>query len=202
MKRLVARLFFALSPWRIIGDIPDVSRNYVLIVTPHTSNQDYWMGLLAFWRIGAKPVVLIKQEAFKGVQGWLLRNLGAVPVNRQGDTRGLILRLRKRLEKRSGQLIVITPEGTRQRSGNWKTGFYLLARACRVPILMGWMDYARKTVSYGIEYTPTGDQEQDFAAIRTYYASVTPVGKVPEWGHQELWPEVSTRSSSSASSLS
>lgn len=190
LKKLIGRTYLRLSGWKAVGPVPDFStRNYIQVSTPHTSNLDFWVGLMVFWAYGARPLILIKKEAFKGIKGWFLRRMGAIPVDRQGSSRGLIQQLRKIFSEETGRLLVITPEGTRKRGGNWKTGFYFLSRACKVDILLGWVNYRDKEAAFGELFTPTGDKPRDFAFIRDYYAQKPAIGRYPEQGHQELWPE-------------
>ncbi|MDE5544724.1 MAG: glycerol acyltransferase, partial [Bacteroidales bacterium] len=41
--------------------------------------------------------------------------------------------------------VVITPEGTRRRTENWKKGFYVLAHRTHLPVYAGIVDYRKKT---------------------------------------------------------
>jgi 1-acyl-sn-glycerol-3-phosphate acyltransferase len=66
--------------------------------------------------------------------------------------------------------LIVPPEGTRGRTRYWKTGFYYIAAAARVPIVMAYMDYERKVSGLGPIFVPTGDIEADMARIKAFYA--------------------------------
>ena len=70
-----------LSGWRITGRLPEVPR-YVMIVAPHTSNYDFFVGLAAKFALGLQAKWLGKHSLFRGPVGWLLRALGGIPVDR------------------------------------------------------------------------------------------------------------------------
>ncbi len=58
---------------------------------------------------------------------------------------------------KSGKPFALSPEGTRSRSEKWKSGFYRIAVAAEVPILIIAFDYSRKVVRLGPLFRPTGD---------------------------------------------
>lgn len=74
-------------------------------------------------------------------------------------------------------IILITPEGTRSKREKWKTGFYHIARAANVPILMGYVDYKTKTTGICNPLYPT-DYKKDMRSIMDFYKSIQP--KYPE----------------------
>ncbi len=66
--------------------------------------------------------------------------------------------------------LAITPEGTRARVSEWRTGFLRIAYGAGVPIVLGAIDAANKTVHLERTYHPTGNIEADMAAIKKYYS--------------------------------
>ena len=73
--------------------------------------------------------------------------------------------------------MVVAPEGTRKKANHWKTGFYYIATGANVPLVMGFIDYARKEGGFGPMLMPTGDIEADMEKIRAFYQNIT--GKMP-----------------------
>ena len=84
--------------------------------------------------------------------------------------------------RRSEFMLTIAPEGTRDNVGAWKTGFYHIAMGAGVPLVIGMMDYAKKTGGLGPAIWPTGDYQADMAKLAKIYATVTP--KHPTKGMQ------------------
>ena len=76
--------------------------------------------------------------------------------------------------------LAIAPEGTRKRTDNWKTGFHTIARACNVPVYLGYFDWKTKTVGRGEEFILTDDAKADLKRIRQYYKDKGVVGKHPQ----------------------
>jgi 1-acyl-sn-glycerol-3-phosphate acyltransferase len=66
--------------------------------------------------------------------------------------------------------LVITPEGTRKDVVRWKSGFYHIAVAAGVPLVLAFIDYKRRRVGIAGTFQPTGDYDADLAAIQALYA--------------------------------
>ncbi len=65
--------------------------------------------------------------------------------------------------------LAIAPEGTRSRTKYWKSGFYRIAVAGGLPVGLGFIDYATRTVGIDQYMTLSGDEARDFASIRVFY---------------------------------
>ena len=70
-------------------------------------------------------------------------------------------------------VMLVTPEGTRAKQEQWKTGFYHVAISAGVPIALAYMDYAKKKTGIGKIVYPTGDYEKDMAEIMAFYAEIS-----------------------------
>mgnify|MGYP002382369058 CR=1 FL=1 len=66
--------------------------------------------------------------------------------------------------------LIVPPEGTRKKTREWKSGFYYIALAAQVPIVMAYMDYAEKRSGLGPLFTPSGDFDADLQRIKAFYA--------------------------------
>jgi 1-acyl-sn-glycerol-3-phosphate acyltransferase len=164
LSRFVLRLF----GWRTNAVLPDDIVKAVIIVAPHTSYWDFVIGRMTFWSSKLKIRVLIKKEVFVGPLGWLLRQLGGVPVAR-GQKNNMVEQVAELFQKNSTMVVVITPEGTRRRVRHWKKGFYHIAMEARVPIALAFIDYRTKTGGIGPLFYPTGDYDKDIAVIMDFY---------------------------------
>ena len=148
----------------------------IVIVYPHTSNWDFVVGLLGKWALALPFRWLAKDTLFRGPLGRWFRALGGEPVDR-GSTSGTIARQAERMLAADWYWLAITPEATRAWRPNWRSGFYHLALAARVPLVLVYIDYPNKVLGLVDHVVPTGEQEVDMAAIRAVYA-----------GHQGLHP--------------
>ena len=79
----------------------------------------------------------------------------------------------------------IAPEGTRKKVIKWKTGFYYIALATKVPLLLCAIDYEKKEVGVIAELIITGDFEKDMLFIQQQYANIA--GKIPENYNEKIY---------------
>ena len=167
--------------WRIDAAQP-LPAKCVIIGAHHTSWTDLPIALMVREAIGLRFHWAAKDSFFRGPLGWLFHALGGVPVNRRERTK-FVERMAALFRQADEFKLVISPEGTRRQTTHWKTGFYYIAQAAQVPIVLGYADYPRKVAGYGPIFMPTDDIEADFAFIRRFYATVT--GRYPE-RHSEI----------------
>lgn len=166
--RWVSRVFFFLSGWKATG-APAPYRKYVLLAAPHTSNWDGIILLPASSILGLDLRFLGKDSLFKGPLGWLLRALGGIPIDRS-KRQSVVSQAVEWFQKSDDLVLGIAPEGTRAYTEGWKTGFYYIALEAKVPIAMGYIDYAKKEGGIFPEFLePTGDIEKDFEFFRKWY---------------------------------
>lgn len=164
--------FYRTQGWTVVGEIPE-PRRFIIIAAPHTSNWDfiYYIGLTQSLNI--TPHFMAKTSLFR----WPLRNfmldMGGVPVDR---TKGgnYVQAMIDEFAKRNSFMLTIAPEGTRDAVRKWKTGFYHIAVGANIPLVVGMMDYAKKTGGLGPMIWPTGDYDADMAKVAEIYATVTP----------------------------
>lgn len=163
--------------WDTSGEIPPGLKKAIIIVAPHTSYWDFVIGRMTFWGSKVKIRVLIKKEVFVFPLGILLKRLGGLPVAR-GKKNNLIDEVVRLFDEAESLVVVITPEGTRRLVRQWKKGFYLIAMAAKVPIALGYIDYATKKGGVGPIIYPSGDYQKDMKSINEFYRDK--IGKYPE----------------------
>ena len=76
-------------------------------------------------------------------------------------------------ESASSLTLLITPEGTRSKVKEWKTGFYRIATAAEIPIVLGFIDASTKTCGGGDTLNPTGNSDEDMLNIKANYNGKT-----------------------------
>jgi 1-acyl-sn-glycerol-3-phosphate acyltransferase len=166
IRRTIARVLLGATRWKVVGEVPPVG---IVVGAPHTSYWDWVVMLLVMWHGNGRPKVLIKQEIFRGPLGTLLRATGGVPVDRDQPS-ALIRTLMMQAKSGEDFLLVIAAEGTRSKGEYWKPGFYRIARAARMPIVLGFVDGPTRTMGFGPSLVPTGDVAADMDVIRAFYA--------------------------------
>lgn len=170
-------LFLKIAGWKVEVNLPNDEKKAVLLVAPHTSNLDFYIGRFVFNVLRLKARFLIKKEAFGWPFGALLRKMGGIPVDR-GKSSHLVKYLAGEFQKAEELMLVVTPEGTRKYTPYWKKGFYYIALEAKVPIALGFLDYKEKRAGIANVFYPTGDLQRDFESIRKYYQDLN--GRYPE----------------------
>ena len=170
--RWVLFRFYKLQGWRAVGELPK-ERKFVLIAAPHTSNSDfvYFIGLTQ--DLGFMPHFMAKKSLFRWPWRNFMLDMGGVSIDRHSSN-NLVEQMAAEFASRDELILTIAPEGTRGSVGKWKTGFYHIAMAAKVPLVLGMMNYSNKTGGLGSAIMPTGDYEADMAKIFEFYKDVVP----------------------------
>ena len=166
---------FRLTGWKSSMQT-EVLPKCVVCVAPHTSNWDFVIGLLFYKSIGLAPHILMKKSWFFFPFNYILKAMGAVPVDRTKHT-SLTDQMKVEFEQRSHFQLTIAPEGTRKKNSKWKTGFYYIAWEAHVPILLGYLDYAKKIIGVIENFIPSGNAQIDIEIIKQKYKNI--VGRKP-----------------------
>lgn len=163
-SRTLGRTALALSGWRMEGTLPPLPK-FVVIVAPHTSNWDFFVGIGVLFSLGIRLSFLGKDSIFRGPLGPMMRWLGGIAVDRS-VSRDRVAEMVEVLRSRDRLVVGLTPEGTRKKVADWKTGFYHVAKGANVPILPVAFDYSRKKIIFSPAFTPTGDAKRDIEFLK------------------------------------
>jgi len=184
MLKIISRLLLMVKGWTYNVDIIKPIDKCVLIIAPHTSAWDMALGKAIFVLSKIPAKIAVKKEAFFWPLNWLLRYLGAIPIDRtpkNGSKQriSLVDAMANSIKKEKKIVMVITPEGSRGKRKQWKTGFYHIALKANVPIALGYLDFdVKEGIIEKIIY-PTGDMDKDMHEIMDFYKDKTHLGKYP-----------------------
>jgi len=168
--RLVSLIILKVTGWRKEGRLPFRSK-YVIIAAPHTSNWDFFYVLLFSFAFKVKAYWMGKDTIFKKPFGNIMKWLGGIPVHRN-KFNNLVQETIDQFKTKNKLALIIPPEGTRAQVKYWRTGFYHIALGADVPILLGFLDYKRKTGGLGPLFYPTGDINLDMQKIQNFYSKI------------------------------
>ena len=150
------------------GERPPVDR-YVIIAAPHTSNWDMPF-MLAFAFVYDIPVRWMgKHTLFKAPFGPFFRRMGGMPIIRHRPG-GVVGQMIEHFENNESLVLMVPAEGTRSHVAYWKSGFYHIARAADVPVVLSFLDFGKKVGGIGPALKLTGDISTDMDRIRAFYA--------------------------------
>lgn len=176
--RFARAVLKALGGWRFVGEIPE-PRRAVCLAVPHTDNMDGLLLVLLAQSVGMQISWMVKDAWAKPPVGVLIDAVGGVPVDRS-KPHGMVEQMTAEFARRDDFYLVIPPEGTRSRTEHWKSGFYRIALAAKVPVVPGFLDYRQKQGGFGPPIELTGDVQKDMDAIRAFYDKARPEPRHPE----------------------
>jgi 1-acyl-sn-glycerol-3-phosphate acyltransferase len=165
--RWIGRTLLRLFGWRLEGEFPDRDK-VMIIVAPHSSGFDALWGLLAKMALGVHIEFMAKKELFWWPLGPILRAFGGFPVDRQA-TGGVVGALADYARGHDRLWLLIAPEGTRKPVTEWKSGFWRIARAADLPVVMAYFHYPEKIIGIGPTIEMSDDLKADMARIRAFY---------------------------------
>jgi 1-acyl-sn-glycerol-3-phosphate acyltransferase len=109
-----------------------------------------------------------KKELFRWPVAGFFRWCGGVPVDR-AKPQGLVEQTVQAIQVADHFQLVITPEGTRKKVGQWKQGFYHIAKKACIPVVAGYVDSHTKTCGIGPSFALTDDIEADIKIMQAFF---------------------------------
>lgn len=182
-KQLYSFIFYKILGWKLIGNFPSEIKKCVVIVIPHTSNLDFFIALLVRGILGIKINFVGKKELFLFPFGYYFRAVGGAPLERSGGKNNVDATAEV-FEKHDVFRLALSPEGTRKKVTELRTGFYYIALKAKVPIFPVAFDFGKKEVKIGNAFMPSGNYENDMKIVLPFYKGV--IGKIPERSYQVL----------------
>lgn len=174
MRWLAKFIYFKLLGWKVVGNTnfsKDIIKKAVIIAAPHTSWHDFYIGVLLRAVTQVKTNFVGKKELFVFPFGWFFRVLGGAPINRASNE-SKVEAIAKLFSEKEEFRMTLAPEGTRKKVKDWRTGFYYIAKAANVPIIMFTLDFENKQNKISEPFYPTDDIEADFEFIYNFYKHV------------------------------
>lgn len=167
LMRWISLLILRLLGWKVQGSPPDVAK-YVLIAAPHTSNWDFPYTLMVCFALRLRVYWMGKASLFPPGLGFIMRWLGGIAVDRNKST-NLVQSTIAAFERAERLIVIVPPEGTRDKVTHWKTGFYYIALGANVPILLGFLDFKQKVGGVAHLFYPSADIDKDMLEIKQFY---------------------------------
>lgn len=181
MRWVAKWIYFKLLGWKIVGNATmsqEHIKKAVIIAAPHTSWYDFFIALLLRQVMGIQANFIAKKELFIWPFGYYFRSIGGSPLDRttgQNKVQAIAQLFNKHDEFR----LALAPEGTRKKVEQWKTGFYYIAKAANVPIIMFTLDFENKQNKISEPFYLSNDVEADLKHIKSFFDGVK--GKIPNY---------------------
>ncbi|MBN2500834.1 MAG: 1-acyl-sn-glycerol-3-phosphate acyltransferase [Anaerolineales bacterium] len=163
----IGRAILKLFGWKVVGEVPQIPK-FVGIFAPHTANVDTLLMLAVAFALNIRASIFMKEEAFIGPMGNILRLMGGVPIRRSAHT-NRVATTAMAIKNQKQIVVGVPPEGTRSRTEYWRSGFYHIAYQAEVPIVLTFLDFSRKEAGIGSTIYPSGDIHADMQVIAEFY---------------------------------
>jgi 1-acyl-sn-glycerol-3-phosphate acyltransferase len=176
MRKLLGQAFLKAFGWTTSG-APPSNACYVMVAAPHTSNWDLPFMLAMSAAMGVPLRWMGKHTLFAFPFGTVMRALGGIPIERH-KIKNVVEATADKLREAESLVVLVPPEATRGKADHWRSGFYHIAKAAQVPIVLGYLDYETRTGGLGPAIMPSDDVRADMDKIRAFYADKR--GKFPD----------------------
>jgi 1-acyl-sn-glycerol-3-phosphate acyltransferase len=93
-----------------------------------------------------------------------MRWLGGVPVDRSSPHH-VVEQATAVFRQREQLVLALSPEGTRKKLPEWRTGFWYVAKAAGVPIVPVAFDFSRRVFRIFPPVVPSESRERDFERL-------------------------------------
>ncbi|WP_395046725.1 1-acyl-sn-glycerol-3-phosphate acyltransferase [Flavobacterium sp.] len=179
-KQFYKWIFFRLMGWKIVGTIDADIKKCVMMVMPHTSNHDFYLGIFTRGITGLEMNWVGKKELFRFPFGFYFRYMGGEPLDRSGGL-NKVDSIAAIFQRKEIFRLAVAPEGTRKKVTELRSGFYYIALKANVPIVPVAFDFGKKEVNLGNPVFPSGAIESDMVLLKKHFIGVQ--GKIPEKGY-------------------
>ncbi len=168
--RWLAERLMRMRGWQFSGARPEDAK-FVAIGAPHTSNWDFVLFLAVVSHFHLRAKAIGKHSLVRWPFGKLMRRLGIIPIERDSG-QGLVEQMVDEFSATESMALVIAPEGTRKPTEYWRSGFYRIAVAAQVPIVLTYIDGENKVAGIGPTLHPTGDIDADMEIVREFFTPI------------------------------
>ena len=163
----LGRFVLKIMGWKVTGEIPAYSKA-IYAVAPHTSNWDFVIGVAVMLSMNLKLKFLGKDAIFIWPFKGLLESIGGIPVNRK-KSHGVVEQIVQQFEQRDSLILALSPEGTRSKTKEWKTGFLAMANKANVPVITVSFHFDKKELRFGKASYISENIPEELVRIKSYF---------------------------------
>lgn len=164
----IGKFVLSVLGWNVYGDIPKHSKA-IYAVAPHTSNWDFVIGVAVLLSLNLKLKFLGKDAIFIWPFKGLLTSIGGIPVDRK-KSHGVVEQIVKQFEQHDSLILALSPEGTRSKTKEWKTGFLAIAHKANVPVVTVSFHFDKKEVRFGHASFINENISTELQRIKSYFS--------------------------------
>ena len=186
IKQKLSNVIRNLHGWKLVGKpVPPEAMRCVFVFAPHTSNWDFYHGMMNMFAWGIPVKVAIKNFWTRFPFSLLINPLGGVGIDRSKKTeknKGTQINNIAAVFKKYKEIaFIITPEGSRAKRTKWKSGYYHIAKQAGVPIVIMTANYETRHITFGPVLDPAKESlETVMRKVMDFYREHGGGAKFPE----------------------
>ena len=135
------------------------------------------VAMAASLALGVKISFLGKHSIFVWPVKRLLISLGGIAVDRS-HRHGVVGQVVAEFEQSDSLLLGLSPEGSRKKVQQWRSGFWFIAKQANVPVCLVGLDYKNKQLVFGPCFITGENFADDLQQMRAFFQQMT--AKYPE----------------------
>lgn len=171
IQKCCAFLLYRLLGWRLSGEIPYQQKKLMIVFVPHTSNWDFVVGWLLVRAEDLQVTIFAKDQFDFFPFTYAYSFFGVVPIKRHKSA-NFVEQATQLYQQENRFWGAMAPEGTRGYIQQLKSGYYYLAKAANVQLLVVGLDFKKKTVVIEPLRNVLPTFDQDVVCMSTFGKSI------------------------------
>ena len=156
--------------WKVVGQLPNKPK-FVAAVAPHTSNWDFVVAIAAVLAMNLRIRFMGKKNIFVWPFTMVLKSWGGIAIDRQAK-QGVVDQMVKQFQQSEQLVLGISPEGTRKKTSQWKSGFLHIAYQANVPVVPISLDFSKKELRFHQEVEISSNIERELVKFKAIFSDI------------------------------
>lgn len=156
--------------WKVVGQLPKRSK-FVVAVAPHTSNWDFVVAISAMLAMNLRIRFMAKKDLFIWPFTIMLKSWGGIAIDRN-TKHGMVEQMVAKFQQSEQLVLAIAPEGTRQKTTKWRSGFLHIAYQAGVPIVPVSLDFAKKQLTFHPIVEISSNIESELVQFKAIFSDI------------------------------
>jgi len=166
----IGRLVLRVLGWRVTGQLPNKAK-FVVAVAPHTSNWDFVVAISAMLAMKLSIRFMAKKALFIWPFNYVLKSWGGIAIDRTSK-HGIVKQMVYQSQQCDKFVLGIAPEGTRQNTHQWKSGFLYIANQAEIPVVPLSLDFEKKELRFHPAANISSDIDAELIKFKLLFSNV------------------------------
>jgi len=170
LSSAVGLMGLKLLGWKVVGQLPKHSK-FVVAVAPHTSNWDFVVAISAMLAMNLRIRFMAKKDLFIWPFTIMLKSWGGIAIDRNAK-HGIVEQMVAKFQQSEQLVLALAPEGTRNKTTQWRSGFLHIAYQAGVPVVPVSLDFAKKQLQFHPEVAISSNVESELVKFKAIFSDI------------------------------